>query len=126
MKVLVQMVGIMCPFLKTLLCILVHFISAWVGWWDGIKEGNWVSVLNSTDNEGFTNWAPGEPNGGTKQNCARIMFSKKQWASAKCSQEFCAMCKLPHNKKFLIRGKQSISKFLVENENDFYISFRTL
>ena len=107
------MVCFICPSLKlsyllryfgALYLIGIVTYLAWVGWGDWIKEGTWVSVLNSTHHMEFSNWAPGEPNGGTKQNCARMKFSKKQWTSAKCSREFCAMCKLPNMEKFLIRG----------------------
>ena len=50
--------------------------AAWIAWWDENEEGNWVSAINSSKHltsNSFQNWAPGEPNGDTFSNCARIV-----------------------------------------------------
>ena len=51
--------------------------AAWIAWWDENDEGNWVSAINSSkylNGNSFQNWAPGEPNGDTFSNCARIVL----------------------------------------------------
>ena len=51
--------------------------STWIAWWDENDEGNWVSAINSSKHltgNSFQNWAPGEPNGDTFSNCARIVL----------------------------------------------------
>ena len=52
--------------------------STWIAWWDENDEGNWVSAINSSKHltgNSFQNWAPGEPNGDTFSNCARISLN---------------------------------------------------
>ena len=51
------------------------YLGTWIGWSDEDQEGNWVSALNSSvslGKEHFQSWAPREPNGETKENCANL------------------------------------------------------
>jgi hypothetical protein len=50
--------------------------SIWIGLTDEASEGTWV--WSSSEAVSYTNWASGEPNGGTSYNYARIS-SNGQW-----------------------------------------------
>ena len=43
---------------------------------------------------GFTKWVPGEPNGGSGPNCARMKFdgSQYKWADRQCSHDYFPLC----------------------------------
>ena len=48
---------------------------SWIGWTDDDQEGKWISALNSSISLGkqdFQSWRPGEPAGGTSENCAML------------------------------------------------------
>ena len=59
---------------------------SWIGWTDDDQEGKWISALNSSISLGkqhFQSWAPGEPAGGTSENCA-ILWIKEGTVQCVC------------------------------------------
>lgn len=53
----------------------------WIGYTDATTEGTWITVLGTTAT--FLPWAVGEPNGGTVENCLKIVAGT-QWKDADC------------------------------------------
>ena len=52
---------------------------SWIGWSDDDQEGKWISALNSSislEKQHFQSWAPGEPAGGTSENCAMLWIKE--------------------------------------------------
>ena len=63
----------------------------WIGVSDKLAEGTWT--LNSTGRPmPYSNWANGEPNGGTNENCAFLISSDGRWIDCPCTQTLWAMC----------------------------------
>ena len=58
------------------------------------------------DNE-YKPWWPGTPNGGTRENCGALWVAEETtgWFDSECSNEKCAVCQIPSNEYFLLRGK---------------------
>ena len=61
------------------ICSKELHVGTWIGWSDDDQEGNWVSALNSSvslEKQHFQSWAPGEPAGGTSENCAMLWIKE--------------------------------------------------
>merc|ERR1712227_886336 len=67
--------------------ILLRDVSYWIGLSDFSHEGTW-RWQESHDIPSYTNWQPGQPNGGTSQNCAMKTFFKNEhgkWHDVACT-----------------------------------------
>lgn len=82
-------------------------LTVWAGWWDIEDEGKYLSVDKSTDKlEDFElkpNWAPGEPNGDTYENCAAMVNG--QFKDYFCEKMFCTICYVGYHPTFFVRGR---------------------
>ncbi|XP_052241222.1 perlucin-like isoform X2 [Dreissena polymorpha] len=71
----------------------------WIGAYDLVNEGTWVWVKkNEYVRNGFQNWAVGEPNGGTSENCLGLyLYDNLQykWNDATCKLEEGFICEVP-------------------------------
>ena len=57
----------------------------WIGITDMNKQGVWTG-LNDNVQVNFTAWGPGEPNGGTTEDCACLYKSLQySWIDAPCT-----------------------------------------
>lgn len=56
----------------------------WLGATDEASEGVWQWITDEPWN--YTNWAPGEPNGGTNQNCLDFADGSIQWDDEGCDR----------------------------------------
>lgn len=58
-------------------------VSLWLGGQDLLREGNWVWQSSGDD---ITNprFQPGEPNGGTGENCLWMYFENGNWIDIGC------------------------------------------
>jgi hypothetical protein len=68
-----------------------HF---WLGGSDAQVEGRWTWSDGST--WGYSNWVPGEPNGGTSESCANVWTSSDYtglWNDLACSGQLGFACK---------------------------------
>ncbi|XP_042220632.1 uncharacterized protein LOC121865361 [Homarus americanus] len=69
----------------------------WLGITDQHSEGNWHYLRSNTD-VSYVNWAPGQPNGGTSENCAVMKGEtfEGQWTDQSCRKSFkvCTMCSI--------------------------------
>ena len=75
----------------------------WLGAYDLVNEGTWVWVKkNDYVTSGFTHWAPGEPNGGTNENCLGLFDGLSyQWNDAPCQYQEGFICEVPYVKIFI-------------------------
>ncbi|CAH1256718.1 SCUBE3 [Branchiostoma lanceolatum] len=65
----------------------------WVGLTDEDQEGQWVLADDqSLESAGYSNWYPGEPNGGLNENCVR--HGGNMWADAHCNLEYGFICQI--------------------------------
>ncbi|XP_060558855.1 C-type lectin domain family 10 member A-like [Ruditapes philippinarum] len=64
----------------------------WIGLTDGVTEGIWK--WSDTDTVAtYSNWSPGEPNGGKSANCAVIRSDfHYNWTDDPCSSLYKAVC----------------------------------
>lgn len=81
--------------------------EAWIGASDAQTEGTWVWVRDDRAfwrgattgaalNGAYTNWNPGEPNGGANSRCARIVPDlANTWADLECGMLRPAVCEGP-------------------------------
>jgi hypothetical protein len=68
----------------------------WIGASDEATEGAW-KWLDETRLDLSTYWANGEPNGGTRENCAMTNWpSTGKWNDAHCAHEYIFLCQM-HN-----------------------------
>ena len=73
-------------------------------------------MLNSTGSAlSYTRWTPGEPNGGTVNNCA-LMYSNGYWNDASCGISQWSMCEKavqtqPKGKKCKIKNS-TLNEFI--------------
>ena len=67
--------------------MLINFqiqnIPLWLGGQDILKEGNWI-WQNSGDDIDYTKFQPGEPNGGTGENCMNMYYENGNWIDVNC------------------------------------------
>jgi len=69
---------------------LTGTVDYWIGLSDSINEGTW-KWADWTVLTGYINWFPGEPNGGTSENCVGIRMGQHggnlydaQWHDISC------------------------------------------
>ena len=69
-------------------------VSGWIGLSDLAKEGSFEWLGGGIFRKGYTNWRPGEPNGGTRENCVEFIPGmkygiswKKKWNDKVCKQK---------------------------------------
>ncbi|XP_035696427.1 low affinity immunoglobulin epsilon Fc receptor-like [Branchiostoma floridae] len=68
--------------------------DAWFGLTDLAQEGTWVWE-DGTPLTGWSNWAPGEPNGGSAENCAHWHGSYGyKWNDRRCSHSQYYVCEV--------------------------------
>ena len=90
----------------------MNVLGIWTGWWDEQKEGEWVSVLDSSKvlkNQSFKPYKIGEPNGLTMENCGRLRINRNVavWEDVNCeapSERSCVACQIPLTPVFVLRG----------------------
>ena len=90
----------------------MNVLGIWTGWWDEQKEGEWVSVLDSSKvlkNQSFKPYKLGEPNGLTMENCGRLRINRNVavWEDVNCeatSERSCVACQIPLTPVFVLRG----------------------
>merc|ERR1711963_710557 len=75
----------------------------WTGLNDDHEEGIWANPYTREEMimEGL--WAPGQPDGGTGENCAKTDLDRK-WKDATCSERNCALCHFPSSINLTLRG----------------------
>ena len=56
----------------------------WIGLSDAASEGSW-RWMESHQRANYTNWHPGEPQGGTSQACVFKSLSPYGWYDATCT-----------------------------------------
>ena len=79
----------------------------WNGWNDRAAEGQF-SCSNSGKllaPDAFQPWAPGEPNGGTLENCGIVEAGMDVWLDTECCDKYCSFCKIEKMPKIQMRGK---------------------
>jgi hypothetical protein len=62
----------------------------WIGLKDVKDEGVFVWSVSQT-NVSWTNWSPGEPNGGTNENCV-VSTVDARWGDVWCGANAFALC----------------------------------
>ncbi len=63
----------------------------WINCNDLEIDGQWVCT---SDNDGYMNWRANEPNGGARENCVEIRFSRGgTWNDNACSKKYPVICK---------------------------------
>merc|ERR1711917_158866 len=74
----------------------------WIGINDIEQEGSFVAV--NGQEVSWTNWGPGEPNGGTNENAVEIMnWNGNLWNDRSASDTLKFVCSLNIEGKFRIR-----------------------
>jgi len=66
--------------------------SVWIGFSDASTEGSWEWQDGSVVT--YTNWAWGEPNNWSEEDCAQ-MYTSGQWNDLDCNDELPFVCKKP-------------------------------
>ena len=69
--------------------IMLRDVSYWLGLSDFGHEGTW-RWQESHDVPAYTNWASGQPEGGTSQNCAFKTFFKTPNEHGKWHDDYCS------------------------------------
>ena len=67
----------------------------WMGLTIASSGGSWKWQSSGRQLDGgFTKWVPGEPNGGSGPNCARMKVhdSQYKWADRQCSHDYFPLC----------------------------------
>ena len=90
----------------------MYITEIWTGWWDEQKEGEWVSILDSSKllrHQSFTPYKQGEPNGLTMENCGRLRIHRDEgvWEDVNCAEPFersCVACQISSTPIFVLRG----------------------
>lgn len=88
-----------------------NFGGVWNGWWDEKEEGVFTSLTNQEeklDDQSFSNWRGGEPNGNSIENCGLLLMSRttrfeRSWIDESC-QGACTSCLVPSMPKFILKG----------------------
>ena len=65
----------------------------WLGGSDNAKEGNYV-WNSSGASLNYTNWAEGEPNGGTRENCIKYWSPPGKWNDGTCDSRLAIFCEV--------------------------------
>ncbi|XP_060588901.1 perlucin-like [Ruditapes philippinarum] len=68
----------------------------WLGANDITHEGTWVWIKKDEYVQMYTNWAPGEPNSGTGENCLALFdMEQYKWNDAPCDLPEGFICEVP-------------------------------
>ncbi|XP_045208495.1 perlucin-like [Mercenaria mercenaria] len=68
----------------------------WLGANDITHEGTWVWIRKNEYVQEYTNWAPGEPNSGTNENCLALYDGLQyKWNDAPCGLPEGFICEIP-------------------------------
>ena len=75
--------------------IMTHYGDVWIGITDEANEGHWEWPAGCAST--YYDWASyGEPNGGTSDNCARMLYSSRPaWGDRLCSYDYDCACQIP-------------------------------
>ena len=86
------------------------FVKYWAGWNDQRDEGYFRNHLTGKvlrKEDGFWPWKPGEPNGGTMENCATVYVSPagSGWEDNVCdNSDAFAFCRIQPKPRLIMRG----------------------
>ncbi len=77
----------------------------WGGWWDRQKEGVFCNVNDDTllTNSEYSQWARGDPNGDTLENCVSV-DNHGLWRDTSCSSKACTFCSIEKTPTYMLRG----------------------
>lgn len=86
-------ISLLIHYVYDIIWISGHF---WVGGTDVLVDGQWIWI-SSQEKIQYTDWVPGEPNGGTREGCLMLYGGKFNfhWNDANC-----------HSLQFFICEKQ--------------------
>ena len=70
--------------------LLGHF---WVGGTDVLVDGQWIWI-STQEKMQFTDWLPGEPNGGLREGCLMLVSGSNNyhWNDANCHSQQSFIC----------------------------------
>ena len=89
----------------TLHCLAVGF---WAGWTDELTEGRYIDPNTGEEmyetTGGFHPFHPGEPNGGSLENCIQVWPHKNSWNDYRCGYRAASFCNIEGRPRFKIRG----------------------
>ena len=87
---------------------LLHFAAKfWAGWNDNKNEGKFSNYYTGkvlTKEDGFWPWYPGEPNGGTLENCAVVWANRDAWNDFMCFEKALSFCNIQPRPRLVMRG----------------------
>ena len=90
----------------------------WAGWNDNRVEGHFENHLTGKvlrEEDGFWLWRPGEPNGGTMENCATVWLKRRTWQDSVCdNSDAFAFCRIQPRPRLIMRGKYKNVLFLIQ------------
>ena len=87
------------------ICFSAHF---WAGWNDLKEEGTFADALTEKvlrKEDGYWPWYPGEPNGGTLENCAVVQAKRDAWNDFMCFEKVYGFCQIQPRPNLILRGR---------------------
>ena len=87
----------------------------YTGYTDREVEGQWRDV-DTGDLITWTNWDKGQPNGGEKEQCARIKVGDGKMKDTACARKMCPICHVKQRSKLQLTGvcsQSDIDRFYI-------------
>ena len=80
--------------------------SFWAGWDDEENDGTFADANTGEPltSEMFKPFYPGEPNGGTLENCVMVWALRDAWNDLSCDRYLTGFCHVHRKPRFKIRG----------------------
>ncbi len=96
----------------------IYLLELWTGWTDERNEGIFSDINTNVpiDEALYAPYSPGEPNGGTLENCVFAYSTSINWFDAPCSAKMWSFCHVGWNPVFKARGK---AQHILILETDF-------
>lgn len=82
--------------LKKAYHIFTGYKTFWIGLTDVVNQNEYVYASSGTKPI-YTNWDKGQPQIGTKEDCAALPIDRKKWHDYPCSSKMQYICKKPAN-----------------------------
>ena len=100
----------------------------WTGGNDFGVEGAWRWEETNALIEGFTNWAPGSPNGNSTENCMVVNFngnsSDTYWKDTRCDTRHNYICQMRYARDYCVfQSVFGIWIILLESRDFSAVSF---